>query len=92
METKRLHAIVRGVVQGVGFRYFVLRHAQTLALVGHVANRPDGSVELVAEGRQDDLRRLLERLREGPTGSVVRNLDVTWEEATGTCDGFRVSS
>jgi len=47
---ERLEAVVRGYVQGVGFRAFVAREARRLALAGEVANRPDGRVEVTAEG------------------------------------------
>ncbi len=67
-------ATVRGRVQGVGFRYFVLRRAQLLNLTGWVANRPDGSVEVVAEGESSQLEELLELLRHGPVGSYVTKL------------------
>jgi len=90
METRRLHAIVRGVVQGVGFRYFVLQHARDLSLKGYVLNLADRGVEVVAEGGEESLRQLLDRLREGPAASVVGDVDVTWEEPTGAHEGFRV--
>ena len=57
-----------GRVQGVGFRYFVLREATDLGLDGWVANTMDGSVRCVAEGPRDRLDILLDRLRDGPAG------------------------
>lgn len=57
---------IRGIVQGVGFRYFTLRHAQSLGLSGWVRNLPDGSVEVAARGPADAVSRLLEILRVGP--------------------------
>jgi acylphosphatase len=58
--------LVRGRVQGVGYRYFVLRAAASLGLGGWARNLPDGSVEVVAEGSEAALTRLEEQLREGP--------------------------
>jgi len=87
----RLHAIVRGRVQGVGFRYFVADEARELKLCGTVRNLMDGNVEVVAEGERAVLEALLARCREGPPMSMVRDVDVTWEEATGKLDGFRVT-
>ncbi len=82
-----LRAIVRGRVQGVGFRDFVWRRARFLGLVGYVRNLPDGrSVEVVAEGRRDDLEQLLEFLRSGPPAAHVEQVDVEWGEAS---DRFR---
>jgi acylphosphatase len=85
----RLHAFVRGDVQGVGFRYFVQRRAEEMGLAGWVRNRPDGSVELVAEGDRAALGRLLELAGRGPGMADVDRVDVEWEEETGL-KGFTV--
>jgi len=58
--------IVQGEVQGVGYRYFVLRQADALGIAGFARNRSDGSVEVVAEGGEQALLDLEGRLREGP--------------------------
>lgn len=91
-ETKRLVAIVRGDVQGVGFRWFVEREAARLGLEGWVANRVDGSVEVVAEGNEDSLREMLLQLWEGPPGSAVSDVDVRHEPARGNIVGFSIRS
>jgi acylphosphatase len=88
----RLEAVVRGRVQGVGFRYFVLRWALDLDLRGWVSNEPDGSVRCVAEGERDRLDRLLDALREGPDGAQVVDVSATWATATGGFDRFGVRS
>jgi acylphosphatase len=88
----RLEAVVRGRVQGVGFRYFVLREAARLGVRGWVANEADGSVRLVAEGPKGALVELLGALREGPSGAVVRSLSEEWPPAAGGFDGFHVRS
>jgi acylphosphatase len=67
--------VVQGRVQGVGYRYFVLRQAQALGVSGFVRNRTDGAVEVVAEGSDEALLDLESRLREGPAFSQVTNLD-----------------
>lgn len=88
-----LHATVRGRVQGVGFREFVLTHARVLRLTGWVRNGSDGgTVEVVAEGPRVDVSRLLDYLRRGPRGARVDAVDITWSEPTGHFDGFRVAS
>jgi acylphosphatase len=85
-----LEAVVRGRVQGVGFRYFVLDIATELGLVGWVANQLDGSVRSVAEGPRVDLESLLEALRRGPRGGRVDEVEVTWGPPRGTFDRFSV--
>ena len=69
-------AVVRGRVQGVGFRYFAERAARELGVRGWVRNRPDGTVETLAEGETEVLDRYLDRLRKGPLGSRVDAVDV----------------
>src|SRR5213595_3888362 len=66
INMERLHAVVRGDVQGVGFRYFVQRKAQQLGLRGWVRNNDDGTVELVAEGDRGKLEDLERAVRAGP--------------------------
>ena len=88
----RLDARVTGRVHGVGFRYFVLRVALGLGLVGWVANDPDGSVHCVAEGPRDRLVTLLERIREGPPAAVVDAVSEAWMPPTGTFGSFGVRS
>ena len=69
--------LVRGRVQGVGYRYFVLREARALGLQGYVRNLPDGTVEVVAQGPQDTLAALAERLHEGPAFADVSAVERT---------------
>jgi acylphosphatase len=86
-----LHATVRGRVQGVGFRDYVLNRARFLAVSGYVRNTADGrSLEVVAEGARPELEQLLEYLREGPRLSRVDAVDAGWGEPTGAYDGFGV--
>ena len=68
---KVLHFLVKGRVQGVGFRWFVQREATELELRGWVRNTEDGDVEVVATGDEGDLNELRTSLREGPRGSRV---------------------
>lgn len=89
---ERIDASVRGRVQGVGFRYFVLREAAYLELDGFVANERDGSVHVVAEGVSEVLEELLARLREGPPAAIVERVIVRREPARGIGPGFRVAS
>ncbi len=86
----RVTAIVTGLVQGVNFRWFTQRRASELGLVGHVRNRSDGSVELVAEGSRDALERLLDAVRVGPASAVVENVQVDWDAPTGEFHRFEI--
>jgi acylphosphatase len=87
--TVRLTAAVSGRVQGVGFRYFVRRRAEPLGLVGTATNRPNGSVEVVAEGPRDACERLLAALRSDDPPGFVGRVEATWSEPTGEFAGFR---
>lgn len=92
MGDERLDAIVRGRVQGVGFRDFVYDRARSLGLTGYVRNdRHDHrAVEVVAEGARDALDLLVERLWIGPRGASVERVDVRWRPATGEFSDFGV--
>lgn len=89
---QRLDAMVHGRVQGVGFRFHVLRAADKLGLRGWVANESDGAVRCVAEGPPDDLTRLLAELRAGPAGAQVDRVDESWGPATGEYVRFSLRS
>lgn len=67
-------AIVRGRVQGVGYRFFAERAARELDVRGWVRNLPDGTVETLAEGEERALARYFARLRQGPRGARVETL------------------
>lgn len=87
-----LRALVRGRVQGVGFREFVYVRAGFLGLTGYVRNGDDGrSLEVVAEGERQSLEQLLEYLRQGPRSARVDAVDVRWGEASGRFHHFGVA-
>jgi acylphosphatase len=85
---ERLHGVVHGDVQGVGFRYFLMRAARRLGLRGWVRNRDDGTVEFVAEGERDDLERLKQAAERGPSQARVQRVDGRWSAAAGDMNGF----
>jgi acylphosphatase len=76
----RAHILVSGRVQGVGFRYFTASQARRLGVGGSVRNLPDGAVEIIAEGDRSALEALIAAVRRGPTGAVVRDVRVEWED------------
>lgn len=86
----RMHVTVRGRVHGVGFRHFTQREACALGLAGYVRNRRDGSVEVVAEGDQLSLDRLLVLLQHGPRSAVVEGVTVHRQPAMGAFGSFSV--
>ena len=91
-EVVRLHAFVRGAVQGVGFRWWTTKKAVELGLQGHARNLPDGRVEVVAEGPRDGCEALLALLsgRSPSAGRPGRVDGVTheWLPAAGSTGGF----
>jgi len=87
MTTKRY--IVHGIVQGVGYRYYVYRAAQELDISGWVRNNPLGTVEVLAGGMAEQLEKLEAVLRKGPFGSHVEHLEIT-DETEETSGQFRV--
>ena len=89
---ERLHAIVRGSVQGVGFRWYVQRVAGRLELDGWVANRSDRSVEVVAEGPGEAIDDLIAALRNGPPSSRVGAVEVQRGPAIGGLGAFEIRS
>lgn len=78
---KQVHIIITGFVQGVGFRKHVKHAAKRLGLVGWTRNLADGSVEVVAIGDEDGLKKLIEACEKGPFLSQVDNVHVEWEDA-----------
>ena len=78
----QLHITVQGRVQGVFFRASTRRLARSLDLTGWVRNRPDGSVEVLAEGHRDVLEQLLDWCARGPSGARVTAVRAAWREAS----------
>lgn len=81
---------VRGRVQGVGFRWFVEREAQTLGVAGWVRNRPDGSVEVLAQGTREQLFALRSKLQQGPRASRVDDVEEFETEPQSDLKRFRI--
>lgn len=85
-EVKRL--VIRGVVQGVGFRYAMTARARLLGVNGWVRNRRDGSVEATIAGDAEQIKAMLDWSRRGPAGAVVA--DVMVESASGDFTDFEL--
>jgi acylphosphatase len=82
--------LVRGRVQGVGFRWFVEREAHILGIAGWVRNNHDGSVEVLAQGSRDQLSGLLSRLREGPRAARVDDVAESEAQPKDGLNSFRI--
>jgi acylphosphatase len=91
-EQVRVHATVRGRVQMVGFRAFVLDQAEQLGVRGTVANLPDGSVECVVEGERGALDQLVQLLRQGPRSARVDAVELIEQPFTGNLPTMRVTA
>ncbi len=82
--------VVRGRVQGVGFRWFVEREAHILGVAGWVRNNPDSSVEVLAMGTRDQLAGLRSRLREGPRAARVDDVEELDAKPLAGVTSFRI--
>lgn len=88
---KRIEAIVSGKVQMVMYRDFAQRMAWLLKLKGEVQNLKDGTVRVVAEGREDALERYIQKLHRGPLLARVDGVEVVWSEAAGGYEKFSIT-
>jgi acylphosphatase len=81
---------VEGAVQGVGFRYFILHHAQLLPLNGYVRNLADGRVEIEVEGEKSAIEQLFDSAKHGPRLAQVENVKIEWKEPRGVYSHFGI--
>ena len=88
IEARRF--VVRGRVQGVGFRWFVEREAHILGVAGWVRNNIDGSVEVLAQGTRDQISGLRSRLREGPRAARVDAIEESEAKTAAGISSFRI--
>lgn len=89
-EAASVHVLVRGRVQGIGYRWFAQQEARRLGVTGGVRNMRDGNVEVVAEGSKDVLKQLVEVLREGPFGADVAEVEEAWTYPSGAHGNFEI--
>jgi acylphosphatase len=88
MKATRL--LIRGLVQGVGYRYFAERAARHLGLRGFVRNLPDGRVEAVASGADEDIQTFITQLRQGPAAGRVHGIDISETTLEDTVSRFEI--
>ena len=82
-ETASFHAYVHGRVQGVFFRSYLAKNARELGLVGFVRNLSNGSVEVLAEGDKQQLKKLIEFMKQGPSAAHVDEYKINWSRPSG---------
>ena len=87
---KRTHVFYSGRVQGVGFRYSAREVACGFEVTGSVRNLPDGRVELVAEGDEEEVKAFLEAIHQSQLGNCIRGEDVNWGQASGEFTRFEI--
>ncbi len=90
MDNSRVRLIIEGRVQGVWFRDSTRSEAQALGVSGWVRNRRDGSVEAVAEGPEDQVKKLVSWCHQGPPRAKVSRVHETREEWKGEFDSFDI--
>jgi acylphosphatase len=89
-ERARLHLVISGRVQGVGFRFSAYDEAKELALAGYVRNLPKGDVEIVAEGSRENLQLLAAWAHLGPPSAHITAVREEWSDSTGEFTDFRI--
>lgn len=89
-ELKRAEIIVKGLVQGVGFRWFVLKTAQQLGLKGYTKNLMSGEVYSVAEGEYSNLEEFFKKLKIGPMHASVRDASIKWTDPKNEFTNFEI--
>ena len=91
MENRK-RAVIRfsGRVQGVGFRFTVVHLASNYEVTGYVRNEMDGSVEVCAEGGENEIQHFVQAIKDSPVGRFIFNQSVRWDKATGEFTGFTV--
>ncbi|MHA2357460.1 MAG: acylphosphatase [Candidatus Heimdallarchaeaceae archaeon] len=89
-QTRRIVIRVYGIVQGVFFRANTRDFAQKLGLRGTVRNVHDGSVEIVAEGKEEVLNRLISFAKKGPPSAKVYNIELEWKDPKNDLPFFRI--
>ena len=87
-----LHAVVRGRVQGVGFRYTVKTVANGYEVTGSVRNLTDGRVELIAEGTREELESFRASIREAGLEHFIKGEEVSWTEVKNEVRGFEIAN
>ena len=90
MDLKRAEIIANGLVQGIGFRYFVYKNAIEIGLNGYVQNLGSGEVLTVVEGQIALIEDLFEKIKIGPSHAYVKNCNILWDEVKNEFNNFEI--
>ena len=90
MELIQGRLVFKGQVQGVGFRYFVLKKASWFGITGYVKNLINGGVEVVAEGEKSEVEGFFREIRQGPVSAAINDIYEEWSPYTGNFETFQV--
>ncbi|MEK7517890.1 MAG: acylphosphatase [Patescibacteria group bacterium] len=91
MTIRQAQVFISGFVQGVGFRQFIKKSALKIGVKGWVRNLEDGRVEVVLQGRMEDIEKIIQLCRQGPFLAEVKFVDVIWEENKKKFDAFAIT-
>ena len=86
----RAHLIISGRVQGVSFRYYTQDIAQNLEIKGWIKNCWDGKVEVVMEGEEEKVKKLIDWCYRGPGSAIVEKVGIEWEKYRGEFNSFGI--
>lgn len=86
----RAHILISGFVQGVCYRWFAEKEANSLGLTGYVKNLYDRGVEVVVEGERGLIEEFAKMLKIGPSSADVRDIKIKWQEYKGEFSGFSI--
>jgi acylphosphatase len=86
----RAHVIVTGKVQGVFYRAETASRAKQFNITGWIRNLPDGRVEAIFEGEENNVQKIIDFCRKGPPNAYVTDVDVRWDEWKGEFEGFLI--
>ncbi len=89
-EKVRVHIFISGLVQGVFFRAEIEKMALKLDIKGWVRNTENGRVEAVFEGEKDEIEKIINWAKKGPSGAIVEKVDIRWEEHKGEFENFEI--
>lgn len=90
MELIQGRLVFKGQVQGVGFRYFVLKKASWFGITGYVKNLVNGGVKVVAEGEKSEVEGFFREIRQGPVSAAINDIYEEWSPYTGNFETFQV--
>jgi acylphosphatase len=90
LKKVRAHLLISGRVQGVAFRYYTVTNAQNLGIKGWVRNCWDGKVEVVMEGEEDKVKKLIDWCYQVPRSAIIEKVGVEWEEYKGEINSFSI--